>query len=107
MLGNLTDYDQRDVEEIKNTFVGILQCAREEVQVGGICPSTSFFLMLSIRTAHLMKLLKMEQQDKDNLCKLSIDFIIVDLNVVFLGPLKGDYFIFNLCMIKNMLFKLC
>lgn len=91
MRGNLTDYDQRVVEEMKQKFVDILQCNKEEVQVGGICPSTSFFLMLSIRTAHVMKLLKMEQQDKDNLSKLNIDFIIVDLNVVFLGPLKGNF----------------
>lgn len=86
--GNLSDYDQRYIEDIKRTFADTMKCSEKEVQVGGICPSASFFLVLSIKTEHLIKLLTMEQQDKDKLSKLSIDFIMVELNIVFLGPLK-------------------
>lgn len=97
MRGNQTDYSQRDIKRIKKTFVGLLQCAKEEVRVGGICPSTSFFLVLSIRTVYMRKLLTMKQQDKENLSKLNIDYIIVNLNVVFLGPLKGNYALHQNC----------
>lgn len=82
------DINQSDIEKIIQTFVDIMHCSKEDVQVGGICPSTSFFLVLSIKTVYKRKLLTMEQQDKCNLSKLNIDYFIVDLNVVFLGPLK-------------------
>lgn len=40
---NLTDINQSDIEKITQTFVDIMHCSEEDVQVGGICPSASFF----------------------------------------------------------------
>lgn len=71
------DINQSDIEKIIQTFVDIMHCSKEDVQVGGICPSTSFFLVLSIKTVYKRKLLTMEQQDKCNLSKLNIDYFIV------------------------------
>lgn len=63
-------------------------CTSEEILVGGISHSNSFFLILAIKDIYYRKLLDMGQQDMDKLRQLSIDYLIVDLNVIFLDHRK-------------------
>lgn len=89
--GSLENYTQSFIEKIKEIVAEIVGCSPEEIQVGEICPSDSFLVVLFLKTVYLKKLLTMEQQDKDKLSRLNIDYIIADLNVVFLERSKGTY----------------
>lgn len=88
--GNLSDYSLERIAEIKETVANLLKCTSEEILIGGVCPSSSFLLLLSIKDTYLCKLLALEQCDKDTLTKLDIDYIIVDLIVINLEPSKGN-----------------
>lgn len=87
----MNNYTQNYIENVKQTVAEIVGCSTEEIQFGGICPSHSFLVVLSLKTEYLRKLLNMNQQDKDKLRRLNIDYIIADLNVVFLERSKGNY----------------
>eukprot|EP00105_Crassostrea_gigas_P007184 XP_011421347.1 PREDICTED: uncharacterized protein LOC105323978 [Crassostrea gigas] len=88
VLGNLTEYNSERIEKIKDTVAAIVGCTSEDIMVGGFSHSNSFFLVLAIKDTYYRKLLDMEQQDKDKLRQLNIDFLIVDLNVIFLDHWK-------------------
>lgn len=89
VLGNLSEYSSQRIEKIKETVAAIVGCTSEEILVGGISHSNSFFLILAIKDIYYRKLLDMGQQDIDKLRQLSIDYLIVDLNVIFLDHRKG------------------
>lgn len=86
--GNLENYDQSFINKIIQAVADIVGCSIEEIQLGGICPSNSFLVGLSLKTAYLRRLLTMDQQDKDTLTRLNIDYILADLNVIFLERSK-------------------
>lgn len=102
----MNKYTQKCIEKIKQTVAEIMGCSTEEIIDGGIYPSCSFFVVLSLKTEYLMKLLNMKQKDKDKLCKLNIDYIIADLNVIYLERSKGTYWI-SIIYVKrhDLLFK--
>lgn len=89
MRGNLTEYSTKQVKKIKETVAAILECSPEEIIVIGYCPSNSFFVVLSIKDAYLSKLLKIGHSDKYKLSKLNIDYLIIDLFIFYIEPLKG------------------
>lgn len=88
VLGNLTEYSSERIQEIKDTVAAIVGCTSEDILVGGFTDSNSFFVILAIKDIYHSKLLDMGQQDRDKLRQLNIDFLIVDLNVIFLDHRK-------------------
>lgn len=106
MPGNLENYDQSFINKIIQAVADIVGCSIEEIQRGGICPSNSFLVGLSLKTAYLRRLLTMDQQDKDTLTRLNIDYILADLNVIFLERSKGTYF-FVLRLFDNSVILCC
>lgn len=91
MPGNLSNYKQRYIEKIKQTVAEMVECTVEKIQVVGIRPSDSFLIVLFLKNVSLRKLWTMKQQDKDKLLRLNIDYIVADLNFVFLEGSKGTY----------------
>lgn len=97
VLRNLSEYNSERIEKIKDTVAAIVGCTSKEIVVGGFSHSNSFFLALAIKDTYYRKLLDMGQQDKEKLRQLNIDFLIVDLNVIFLDHWKGKpYSILNI-----------
>lgn len=90
--GNLSEYSSTQIKKIKETVAVIVGCSSDDVLVSGICPSTSFLVVLSLKDIYLDKLMNMKQLDKDDLQKLNIDYVVVDLTTVFLKPTKGKPF---------------
>lgn len=94
MHGEFEQYGPRQVEKIKATVAAIVECSSDKVLFGGICPSSSFLLVLSIENAHVRKLLEIGHEDKAKLIKLNIDYFIVELTIVYLECQKGkQYFV--------------
>lgn len=89
MHGDFKDYEPGQIEKIKATVAAIVGCSSDEIFVGGIHPSGSFLLALSITNDYVGKLLEIVQEDKAKLIKLNIDYFIVDLTIVHLECLKG------------------
>lgn len=87
--GNLSDYTTKHIEKIKETVAVMLGCKSEEILMVGYCPSTSFLVVLSIKDVFLSKLLKMGQSEKKTISKLNIDYLIIDLFIVYVEPSKG------------------
>lgn len=90
MRGNLSEYSAKQIEKIKETVAVILECSSEDIAVIGYCPSNSFLIVLSIKEVYLSKLLKMGPLDKCKLRKLNIDYLIIDLYVIYVEPPKGN-----------------
>lgn len=91
MPENLSNYKQSYIEKIKQTVAEMVECTVEKIQVVGIRPSDSFLIVLFLKNVSLRKLWTMKQQDKDKLLRLNIDYIVADLNFVFLEGSKGTY----------------
>lgn len=89
--GNLNDYGREQIENIKATVASIVECSSEEILVGGFCPSSSFLVVLSIREIYLKRLFNLDQEDKETLGRLDIDYFIIDLKVVFFESSRGIY----------------
>lgn len=89
MHGDFKDYEPGQIEKLKATVAAIVGCSSDEIFVGGIHPSSSFLLALSINNDYVGKLLEIGQEDKAKLIKLNIDYLIVDLTIVHLECLKG------------------
>lgn len=93
--GDLNDYTKEHIEHIVEVVADILECETQEIFVNGVKPSSSFFLVLSLKEVYTRKLSEVNEQDRLRLIKLYIDFIIVDLNTIFLQSLEGkSYFIY-------------
>lgn len=89
MHGEFEDYEPKKIEKIKATVAAIVGCSSDKIFVGGICPSSSFLLVLSIKNAYVGKLLEIGQEDKAKLIMLNIDYFIVDMTIVHLKCPKG------------------
>lgn len=76
--GNLSDYCQKDIENIKETIAAIVGCQKEDIHENGFCHSSSFFMVLSMKEVYIRKLLAIKQKDKDMLYNLNITFFIYD-----------------------------
>lgn len=94
--GNLSEYSPIQIEKIKETVAVIVGCSSRDVHVGGFVPSTSFLVVLSLIEIYLEKLFNMEQWQKDRLIEVDIDYIIVDLKIIYIDSSKGNSFdLFN------------
>lgn len=74
----------------KKTVAKIIDCSVEEIKVHGYRPSSSFFLILSIKEIYIERLLAMKQHDKDKLIKLNIDYFKDDFMTIRLKEKSGD-----------------
>lgn len=92
MRGTLSCYTKAEIEKIRDTVAAIVGCNSTEIHVTGYYPSASFLVVLSIEDKLARKLLTVEQQEKDKLCKLNIDYFIVDFITVHLQNHIGKYF---------------
>lgn len=89
--GNLNDYGREQIENIKATVASIVGCSSEDILIGGFSPSSSFLVVLSIKEIYLKRLCNLDQEDKNKLSRLDIDYFIIDLEVVFFESSKGIY----------------
>lgn len=90
--GILSCYTKAEIEKIRDTVAAIVGCNSSEIHVTGYYPSASFLVVLSIENQRARKLLTVKQQEKDKLCKLKIDYFIVDFITVHLQNHIGKYF---------------
>lgn len=91
MHGEFADYGSRQIEKMKATVAAAVGCSSDKILVGGICPSSSFLLVLSIKNAYVGKLLEIGQEYKAKLKKLNVDYFIIDLTIVHLECPKGKH----------------
>lgn len=70
----------------------ILDCDVEEILVNGLRPSTSFYLVLSVKEAYIWKLPTINKEDRLRLIELNIDFLIVDEITITIKNQKGKFF---------------
>lgn len=108
--GNFNDYGREQIENIKATVASIVGCSSEDILVGGFNPSSSFLVVLSIKEIYLKRLCNLDQEDKEKLSRLDIDYFIIDLKVVFVESSKGIYVfpqIFFLFMVFHIFIFIC
>lgn len=101
MRANLSRYTQIDIRKIQQTVAAIVGCNSAEIIVCGYYHSASFLVVLSVEKKYVRKLLTMEQQKKDKLSSLNIDYFIVDFITVYLQIPEGNYFFFLQRIIKR------
>lgn len=89
MQGNLSEYSKRQIEKIKETVASIVGCSPKEIHENGYHKSSSFFVVLLMKELYTRKLLSIEQDEKDKLFQLNIDYIIVDKDPVYLERSQG------------------
>lgn len=89
--GNLNDYGREQIENIKATVANMVGCSSEDILIGGFSPSSSFLVVLSIKEIYVKRLCNLDQEDKNKLSRLDIDYFIIDLEVVFFESSKGIY----------------
>lgn len=94
--GNISNYTAEQIGLIRETVAAIVGCDSEEIDLNGLCNSTSFFVDLSMKERYVDSLLNMKQQDKEKLILLNIDYFIVDLNFEYLKNPKGNFYRLNL-----------
>lgn len=97
MRGNISDYSKELIEKIIETVASVVGCSSKEIHVNGNRNSSSFFVVLSMKEPFTRKLLSMEQDGKDILSQLNIDYIIVDNDIIYLEHLQGK--LIPMCMI--------
>lgn len=89
VVANLHNFTVEEETKIRQTVASIVGCCIEQIRVHGYLRSTSFFIVLSIKTSYIERLLAMKQCDKDRLSKLHIDYFMVDFNTISLGRTTG------------------
>lgn len=92
VIGTLSCYTKAEIEKNRDTVAAFVGCNSTEIHVTGYYPSASFLVVLSIEDKLARKLLTVEQQEKDKLCKLNIDYFIVDFITVHLQNHISKYF---------------
>lgn len=88
--GNLKDYNQEQIDIIKETVATILRCTINDIFVSGFDHSSSFFVIISIRQIYIKYLFSIDDYDKE---KLHIDYFIMDCKTVYLKRFKGKHLI--------------
>lgn len=89
-LQNLQHFCEEDEIRLRKTVANIVGCEIEEVFVKGYLPSTSFFVVLSMKCIYVQTLLLLNQHGKDELSKLNIDFFKVGPITHHVKRSKGD-----------------
>lgn len=80
--GNISDYSKEDIKKIKDTVAVILKCTADDISISGICQATSFFVVISIKAKYKRNLLSLVASDREKICRLNIDYFIVDSTFV-------------------------
>lgn len=91
----LSAYTKDEIEDIKETVAAIVKCDPKELYVNGCRPSSSFFVVLSMKDVHIQKMLTISEQDKETLSQLKIDYFIIDFIIIYLTRPKGKRYISN------------
>lgn len=78
-----------EIKSIVDVVADILDCKVEEIRVSGVRPSTSFYLVLSIKENDVQKLSYMNEEDVLRLTKFNIDILIVDENTITINSENG------------------
>lgn len=79
VLGDINKYNKDDITKIKKTVASIVGCSEKDIAICGILPSSSFFVVLSIKEIWIKRLKSLSQHDNDKLTKLNIDYFKDDL----------------------------
>lgn len=88
--GNLKDYNQEQIDIIKETVATILRCTINDIFVSGFDHSSSLFVIISIRQIYIKYLFSIDDYDKEKLIGLHIDYFIMDCKTVYLKRFKGN-----------------
>lgn len=87
---HLQRFCKEDETRLRQTVANIVGCEIGEVSVNGYLPSSSLFVVLSIKFIYVHRLLPLNQHDKDELSKLNIDFLKVGPIIHHVERSKGD-----------------
>lgn len=79
VLGEINKYNKDDTTKIMKTVASIVGCSEKDISICGILPSSSFFVVLSIKEIWIKRLKSLNQHDNDKLSKLNIDYFKDDL----------------------------
>lgn len=79
VLADINKYSKDDTTKIKETVASIVGCSEKDITVCGILPSSSFFIVLSIKEIWIKRLKTINQHDNDKLTRLNIDYFKDDL----------------------------
>lgn len=91
ILGDISNYTPAQIGIIKETVSAIVGCDNEEIHLNGVCRSTSFFVVLSMKERLVDGLFNMKQQDKEKLISLNINYFIVGSDHIYLKTPKGSF----------------
>lgn len=80
--GILSNYNKKEIQEIKATVASIIGCDIQEVVEKAIRPSKSFLLILSMKEIYAAIMSELAEKDRLKLMKLNIDYLIDDLDNV-------------------------
>lgn len=80
--GILSNYNKKEIQEIKATVASIIGCDIQEVVEKAILPSKSFFLILSMKEIYAAIMSELAEKDRLKLMKLNIDYLTDDLDNV-------------------------
>lgn len=89
--GNISNYTTDQIGIIKETVVAIVGCDSEDIHLDGFLNSDSFFVVLSMKERYVNGLFNMNQQDKEKLVNLNIDYFIIDSDHIYLKNPKGSF----------------
>lgn len=89
-MANLHNFNEEDENKIRETVAYIVGCSIEDIKVHGYLPSTSFFIILSIKDNYIERLLAVKQKDKDILRELNIDYFKEGINKISIERTSGD-----------------
>lgn len=88
--GILSNYNKKEIQEIKATVASIIGCDIQEVVEKAIRPSKSFLLILSMKEIYAAIMSELAEKDRLKLMKLNIDYLIDDLDNVHYMCSKGN-----------------
>lgn len=92
--GNLKDYNHEQIDIIKETVATLLRCTLDDIFVSGFDHSSSFFVIISIRQIYIKYLFAIDDNDKEKLIGLHIDYFIIDCKTVYLKRSKGKQLVY-------------
>lgn len=79
-----------EIKRIVEVVADILDCNVKEIQVNGVRPSASFYLVLSIKENYTHKLSGMNEENRLRLTEFNIDSLNVDENTITINSENGN-----------------
>lgn len=106
VLGILSDYNKKRIQNIKATVASIIGCDIKEIVEKEILHSNSFLLVLSMKEIYATILSELDGKDRLKLMKLNIDYLIDDLDNVHYMFSKGNSLNFILVLSRQLTHQL-